>query len=106
MSPKRITINGHYIAIFSASERTSCALGICNSERVTVSLAQLLLNIHRSGYIAFRLVPRETAAVSAHVLCTQYNLAPDYNVDLFEATYVTYINIVTWLHKNSFVQGL
>ena len=53
MSPKRITINGNYIAIFSASERTSCALGICNSEWVTVPLTQLVLNIHRGGYNAF-----------------------------------------------------
>ena len=50
-------------------------------------------------------MPRETAAVSAHVLCTQYNLAPDYDVDFFEATYLTDINTVKWLHKNSFVQA-
>ena len=34
------------------------------------------------------LVPRETAAVSAHVLCTPYNHAPVYSVISFEATYV------------------
>ena len=34
------------------------------------------------------LVPREIAAVSAHVLCTQYNHAPIYRVTLFEATCV------------------
>ena len=35
--------------------------------------------IQRSGYSAVRLVPRETAAVSAHALSTQYNHAPVYS---------------------------
>ena len=34
------------------------------------------------------LVPRETAAISAHVLCTPYNHAPVYSVTLFEPTQV------------------
>ena len=33
------------------------------------------------------LVPRETAAVSAHTLCTPYNHGPVYSVILFEATW-------------------
>ena len=33
-------------------------------------------------------MPRETAAVSAHVLCTPYNHAPVYSVTSFEARYV------------------
>ena len=36
------------------------------------------------------MVPRETAAVSAHVLCTPYNHASLHSVILFKATYVLY----------------
>ena len=41
------------------------------------------------------LVPRETAAISAHVLCTPYNHAPVYSVTLFEATCVDRAHV--WL---------
>ena len=51
----------------------------------------MLLNIHQSGVgtVLFAchtagLVPGETAAVSAHVLCTPYNHAPVYSVTLFK----------------------
>ena len=36
--------------------------------------------------VAAWLVPRETAAVSGHVLCTPYNEAPVYGVVSFKAT--------------------
>ena len=39
------------------------------------------------------LVPRETAAVSAQVLCTPYNYAPLYGITLFEATYVGPVHV-------------
>ena len=39
------------------------------------SIRRAFLNIHRNSVLT-RLVPRETAAVSAHVLCTPYNHAP------------------------------
>ena len=56
-----------YIALFSALEQTHCARGW-----------KAFLNIHRSGVLTTLawLVPRETAAVSAQVLCTPYNHAP------------------------------
>ena len=38
--------------------------------------------------VVTRLVPRETSAVSAHVLCIPYNHTTDYSVTLFEVTYV------------------
>jgi len=46
------------------------------------------LNIYNalSGY-STRQVLRETAAVSAHILCTSYNHAPVYRVILLESTY-------------------
>ena len=46
------------------------------------------LNIHRSGVLTALawLVPCETAAVSAQVLCTPFNNAPVYSVTSFKAT--------------------
>ena len=62
-----------YIALFSALDQTPCAL---IHEGLTFYSA--FLNIHRSGVLTALawLVPRETAAVSAQVLCTPYNHAP------------------------------
>ena len=61
-----------YIALFSAllSRLTALACGSSFIARV--------LNIHRSGVLTALawLVPHETAAVSAQVLCTPYNHAP------------------------------
>ena len=37
------------------------------------------------------LVPHETAAVLAHILCTPYNHAPVYSVTSFQAIYVAYM---------------
>ena len=71
-----------YIALFSAllSRLTALARG---STWVTSFVAHFVvvfcfLNIHRSGLLAAlaRLVPHETAVVSAQVLCTPYNHAP------------------------------
>ena len=64
------------IALFSAllSRLTTLA---CGSTWVTSFIARFL-NIHRSGVLTALawLVPHETAAVSAQVLCTPYNHAP------------------------------
>ena len=66
-----------YIALFSAllSRLTALAYG---STCVTSFLIARFLNIHRSGVLTALawLVPHETAAVSAQVLCTPYNHAP------------------------------
>ena len=68
-----------YIALFSAllSRLTALAGG---STWVTSFIVRflLLLNIHQSGALTalLWLVPHETAAVSAQVLCTPYNHAP------------------------------
>ena len=63
-------------ALFSAllSRLTALTRG---SAWVT-SFTARFLNIHRSGVLTALawLVPHETAAVSAHVLCTPYNHAP------------------------------
>ena len=65
-----------YIALFSAllSRHTALAYG---STCVTSFLIARFLNIHRSGVLTALawLVPHETAAVSAQVLCTPYNHA-------------------------------
>ena len=65
-----------YIALFSALLSRLTALA-CGSAWVTSFIARFL-NIHRSGVITALawLVPHETAAVSAHVLCTPCNHAP------------------------------
>ena len=69
-----------YIALFSALLSRLTALA-CGSTWVTSFIARFFfvcfLNIHRSGVhtaLAW-LVPHETAAVSAQVLCTPYNHA-------------------------------
>ena len=65
-----------YIALFSAllSRLTALTWG---STRVT-SFITRFLNIHRRGVLTVLtwLVPRETAAISAQILCTPYNHAP------------------------------
>ena len=82
-----IAIDCFDIALFSAIEQTHCALVAWNSEWVTVSFYSafvfvlvLLISIkvaYLPRYLVVTwLVPRETAAVSVHVLCTPYNHAP------------------------------
>ena len=69
-------IDGHlYSAILRSLEQTHCAA--CGSTWVASFIARFL-NIHRSGVLTALawLVPHETAAVSAQVLCTPYNHAP------------------------------
>ena len=65
-----------YIALFSALLSRLTALA-CGSTWVASFIARFL-NIHRSGVLTALawLVTHETAAVSAHVLCTPYNHAP------------------------------
>ena len=69
-----------YIALFSALLSRLTALA-CGSTWVTSFYSVFFfffLNIHRSGVLTALawLVPHETAAVSAQVLCTPYNHAP------------------------------
>ena len=68
-----------YIALFSALLSRLTVLA-CGSTLVTSLVAHFcfVLNIHRSGVLTALawLVPHETAAISAQVLCTQYNHAP------------------------------
>ena len=66
-----------YIALFSALLSRLTVLACC-STWVTGFLQRIFLNIHRSGVLTALawLVPHETAAVSAQVLCTPYNHAP------------------------------
>ena len=65
-----------YIALFSALLSRHTVLA-CGSAWVTSFIARFL-NIHRSGVLTALawLVPHETAAISAQVLCTPYNHAP------------------------------
>ena len=65
-----------YVALFSALLSRLTALA-CGSTWVTSFIARFL-NIHRSGVLTALawLVPHETAAISAQVLCTPYNHAP------------------------------
>ena len=68
-----------YIALFSALLSTHCArMWFCMSDLLFIARFCFVLNIHRSGVLTALawLVPNETAAVSAQVLCTPYNHAP------------------------------
>ena len=60
-----------YVGLFRpAIEQTHCALVACYSDREYL----------QRYVVVIWLVPRATAAVSAHVLCTPYNHAPVYSV--------------------------
>ena len=66
-----------YIALFSTLLSRLSALA-CGSTRVTNFLYSMhFLNIHQSGVLTALawLVPHETAAISAQVMCTPYNYA-------------------------------
>jgi len=66
-----------YIALFFALLSRLTAL-VCGSTWVTSFYSAFFKNKHRSGVLTALawLVPHETAAVSAQVLCTPYNHAP------------------------------
>ena len=79
-----------YIMLFSAVEQTHCALGACDSGICGwLSLALV---------VVIWLVPCETAAVSAHVLCTPYNHAPAYGVTSFKVTCSAYVCLAVTCH--------
>ena len=75
-----------YIALFSALLSRFTALA-CGSTGMTSFIARFFsssfFNIHYSGVLTALagLVPHETAAVSAQVLCTPYNHAPCHFLD-------------------------
>ena len=64
-----------YIVLFSALEQIQCSDVILHE---WLAFYSPFLNIHRSGVLTALawLVPHETAAVLAQVLCTPYNHAP------------------------------
>ena len=65
-----------YSAILRSLEQTHCArLWFYTSDKLFIAR---FLNIHQSGVLTALawLVPHETAAISAQVLCTPYNHAP------------------------------
>ena len=65
-----------YSAILRSLEQTHCArLWFYMSDKLFIAR---FLNIHRSGVLTALawLMPHETAAISAQVLCTPYNHAP------------------------------
>ena len=70
-----------YSAILRSLEQTHCArMWFCMSDQLYSAFCCcfFVFNIHRSGVLMALawLVPHETAAVSAQVLCTPYNHAP------------------------------
>ena len=71
-----------YSAILRSLEQTHCArLWFYMSDKLFIArffFFFFFLNIHRSGVLTALpwLVPHETAAISAQVLCTTYNHAP------------------------------
>ena len=84
---KMFIIHSFYLAPFSAPQQTHCGLVKCDSEWLTASFysAFFIFICTEVDYwwrclVFALLVPRETAAVSAQVLCTPFNRAPVYNV--------------------------
>ena len=68
-----------YSAILRSLEQTHCArLWFYMSDKLFIAVFFFFLNIHRSGVLTALawLVPHETAAISAQVLCTPYKHAP------------------------------
>ena len=68
-----------YSAILRSLEQTHWArMWFYMSDKLYSAFFVCLLNIHRSGVLTVLvwLVPHETAAISAQVLCTPYNHAP------------------------------
>ena len=100
-----ISIDCFYIPLFSALQQTHHTLVACKSEWMSIAFFQHVLNIyvHQSGVltqlehylVVMWLVLHETAAVSAHILCTPYSHVPVYIVTSCKATYVApgYIHV-------------
>ena len=87
-----------YIALFSAFLSRLTALA-CGSTWVTSFIAHFF-NIHRSGVLTALawLVPHETAAVSAQVLCTPYNHAPCHFMQSHIRKKYAYLAVTCHLH--------
>ena len=83
-----------YIALFSALLSRLTVLA-CGSTWVTNFIVHFFLNIHRSGVLTVLawLVPHETAAILAQVLCTPYN-----HVTSCKATYVRCVCLAVTCH--------
>ena len=81
----------HLKMLFSASKQTHCTHVTCDwmSDRTFTQCVfeyPLKWYAYSTVLVITWLVPHETAAVLAHVLCTPYNHAPVYSVTLFKAT--------------------
>ena len=84
-------VDHFYIALFSTLEQTQCTLVACDSKRAAVAFYGVFWTSTdvvdlQCCLVVIWLVPRETAAILAQVLCTPYNHALFYNVTLFKAT--------------------
>ena len=75
-----------------------CALVACDAQWLTITFHSMFWISSEVVYlqcclVVAWLVPRETAAVLAHVLCTPYSHAPVYSVTSFKATYIRCIHV-------------
>ena len=93
-------VNHIYIMLFSAVEQTChiyIFLYVCLSYMLEVPYLLILHHCFKCLVVTW-LMLCETAAISAHILCTPYNLAPVYSVSSFPAIYVGCIHMFSHLH--------
>ena len=89
--------SGNYIALFSASKQTCCALVVCNWMN-GCRFTQCFLNLGYSDvpttlfscYIADAMW---NSAILVHILCTPYSHAPVHRVILFKTAWVFSCNL-------------
>ena len=100
--PGAIIITDHfYRALGSVLKQAHCTHVTCDSEGMTVAKCIFLIStevVYWQCYLVVTwLVPHETTAILAHVLCTPYNPAVVYMVTLFEAMYVRCICVFSYI---------
>ena len=78
-------IDPFYTILFSALEQIQCAHATCDFKRMTVAFKKYPLKWCTDSTIWW-LVPHETAAISAQVLCTLYNHVTIYSITSFKVT--------------------
>ena len=104
MNISHVLYDGICVGLFHASEQTHCAPVVHDpfgNERLLLLYTPCFeepLKWLQCCLVVTWLVPHETAAVSAQVLCTPYNHAPDYSVILFADTCQVHLCLAVTYH--------
>ena len=107
--PCNFFVDRFYIVLFSAFEQTHCTrMWFCMSEWLFIVFFLFSFLIHQNGVLTVLvwLVPHETAAVSALVLCTPYNHAPCHFMQSHIRKVHAYLAVTCHLHFWHHDQGL